>query len=188
METPCQFFLFGAPLLCTGIRYKYHTSAQTLYALTQPRYNSGRASSFALCGSRDRCFCLCVSVCACATQRSYSKQYRNYEHKMWCNVNVFFSAVLSAVAVCVSPRPPRSLYVVAANTLSPHPQPKKKTSPTETPGCEKPNFLAHAGTRASCQRLSQALGRGIKGVLGFVLVRLGRVLHVHAEPGHRHRR
>ena len=57
------FFSLCALLLCTSICYKDHTSPQALHTLTQPRYNSSRASSFSLCDRHQPCFCLCLCVC-----------------------------------------------------------------------------------------------------------------------------
>ena len=58
-KTPV-IYLFCALLRCTSICYKYQTSPQTLYTVTQPRHNSSRASSFSLSDmNRDSAFCVC---------------------------------------------------------------------------------------------------------------------------------
>ena len=70
MENPHfkMIFWFCAPLLCCCICCMYHTSPPNVYALTQPRYNSSRASSVSLCDNHEQCFCVCVSVCVCAIE------------------------------------------------------------------------------------------------------------------------
>lgn len=67
-KTKCHDFLFRALPLCTSVYYKYQASLQTLYTLTQPWYNSSRASSFSPRDSREQLLCVCVSVYVCAVE------------------------------------------------------------------------------------------------------------------------
>ena len=102
------WFLFCALLQCTSICYKYHTSPQTLYTFTQPRYNTSRPSSFSLCDRHmnraSACACECVRH-----PRILQQAIGTMNTRVRLNFSSFVSAVRSAAVVCVSPRPPSSV-------------------------------------------------------------------------------
>ena len=105
------------------ICYKCHTSPQNVYTLTQPRYNSSRASSVTLGdGHEQHCFKL-LRVCECAracVPSNPGSSGRNTTKWRAISTIFFVLCCLRLQCICVPTRVPRSLHVVAATAASLH--------------------------------------------------------------------
>ena len=77
METPQTSFFLFFPLLLYLLQVP-HQPSKYMCTLTQPRYNSSRASSFSLCDNHEQCFCVFVSVRVWHRTQDPTTSIRNY--------------------------------------------------------------------------------------------------------------